>query len=96
MVPPWVPDSVPPNQPQDGDDAAATGGSGQDGQPPAGPYPPPPQQPPKRTRLRSRRRHASAARGEISGTLRAAATGAICNGLCAITCGRDTEGGRPP
>lgn len=45
MVPPWVPDPVPPNQPQDGDDAAATGGNGQDGQPPAGPYPPPPQPP---------------------------------------------------
>ena len=48
MVPPWVPDPVlPPNPPQDGDNAAPIGGDGKEGQPPAGPNQPAPQQPPQ-------------------------------------------------
>lgn len=45
MVPPWVPDPVSPNPPQDGEGAAPTDGDGQDGQPPAAPNQPLPQQP---------------------------------------------------
>ena len=40
MVPPWVPDPVPPNPPQDGDGGAPT-----DGKSPASPNQPLPQQP---------------------------------------------------
>src|ERR1700761_1377099 len=45
MVPPWVPDLVPPSAPNDGNDAAPSGGDGRNGQLPAGPNQPAPQQP---------------------------------------------------
>ena len=47
MVPPWVPDPIPPNPPQDGGDAEPTSGDGQGDQPPSDPSQPAPQEPPQ-------------------------------------------------
>lgn len=45
MVPPWVPNPVPSNPPQNGDDVAPTGGDGESAQPLAAPNPLTPQHP---------------------------------------------------